>query len=140
MKILVMGGAGFIGNYLVDRLAAEGHQIRVIDNLSSGRLENIAHRRDVEVIIGDLKTPRRPEGGPWRRRRLLLRRKSQSQGKHHKPRHTLQRKLHSHLQPPRSHAEKSHKHGGCLILIMPKSLSLEDLDSASANSQYTDTT
>ena len=57
MKILVTGGAGFIGSHLVDRLVAEGHQIRVIDNLSSGRLENLAHRRDVEVIIGDLKNP-----------------------------------------------------------------------------------
>ncbi len=57
MKILVTGGAGFIGSHLVDRLAAEGHQVRVIDNLSSGRLENLAHRRDAEVIIGDLKNP-----------------------------------------------------------------------------------
>ena len=57
MKILVTGGAGFIGSHLVDRLAAEGHQVRVIDNLSSGRLENLAHRRDVEVVIGDLKNP-----------------------------------------------------------------------------------
>jgi len=55
--ILVTGGAGFIGSHLVDRLAAEGHQVRVIDNLSSGRLENLAHRRDVEVIVGDLKNP-----------------------------------------------------------------------------------
>jgi len=53
----VTGGAGFIGSHLVDRLAAEGHQVRVIDNLSSGRLENLAHRRDVEVIVGDLKNP-----------------------------------------------------------------------------------
>jgi len=53
----VTGGAGFIWSHLVDRLAAEGHQVRVIDNLSSGRLENLAHRRDVEVIIGDLKNP-----------------------------------------------------------------------------------
>ncbi len=57
MKILVTGGAGFIGSHLVDRLAAEGRQVRVIDNLSSGRLENLAHRRDVQVIIGDLKNP-----------------------------------------------------------------------------------
>ena len=55
--ILVTGGAGFIGSHLVDRLAAEGHQVRIIDNLSSGRLENLAHRRDVEVIVGDLKNP-----------------------------------------------------------------------------------
>ena len=51
------GGAGFIGSHLVDRLATEGHQIRIKDNLSNGRLENLAHRRDVEVIIGDLKNP-----------------------------------------------------------------------------------
>ena len=57
MRILATGGAGFIGSHLVDRLVAEGHQVRVIDNLSSGRLENLAHRRDVEVIIGDLKNP-----------------------------------------------------------------------------------
>jgi UDP-glucose 4-epimerase len=57
VKILVTGGAGFIGSHLVDRLAAEGRQVRVIDNLSSGRLENLAHRRDVQVIIGDLKNP-----------------------------------------------------------------------------------
>jgi UDP-glucose 4-epimerase len=57
VKILVTGGAGFIGSHLVDRLAAEGHQVRIIDNLSSGRLENLAHRRDVEVIVGDLKNP-----------------------------------------------------------------------------------
>jgi len=57
VRILVTGGAGFIGSHLVDRLAAEGYQVRVIDNLSSGRLENLAHRRDVEVIIGDLKNP-----------------------------------------------------------------------------------
>jgi UDP-glucose 4-epimerase len=57
VRILVTGGAGFIGSHLVDRLAAEGHRVRVIDNLSSGRLENLAHRRDVEVIVGDLKNP-----------------------------------------------------------------------------------
>jgi Nucleoside-diphosphate-sugar epimerases len=56
VRILVTGGAGFIGSHLVDRLAAEG-EVRVIDNLSNGRLENLAHRRDVEVIVGDLKNP-----------------------------------------------------------------------------------
>jgi len=57
-KVLVTGGAGFIGSHLVDRLVKEGFSVRVIDNLSSGRLENLAqHRGDprVEVIIGDLK-------------------------------------------------------------------------------------
>jgi UDP-glucose 4-epimerase len=58
MPILVTGGAGFIGSHLVDRLVKEGFNVRVIDNLSSGRLENLTQYRDdprVEVIIGDLK-------------------------------------------------------------------------------------
>jgi len=57
---LVTGGAGFIGSHLVDRLVVNGWRVRVVDNLSSGRLENLAHHRgspDVEVIIGDLKDP-----------------------------------------------------------------------------------
>jgi UDP-glucose 4-epimerase len=41
MKILVTGGAGFIGSNLVDRLVDEGHSVVVIDNLSTGKLENI---------------------------------------------------------------------------------------------------
>jgi UDP-glucose 4-epimerase len=58
MKILVTGGAGFIGSHLVDRLIKDGFNIRVIDNLSSGRLENLAQYRNgsrVEVVMRDLK-------------------------------------------------------------------------------------
>ena len=43
MKILITGGAGFIGSHLADRLLAEGHEITVIDDLSTGRFLNIAH-------------------------------------------------------------------------------------------------
>lgn len=41
MKILVTGGAGFIGSHLVDRLIQEGHQIVVVDNLSTGKRSNL---------------------------------------------------------------------------------------------------
>ncbi|WP_447968298.1 SDR family oxidoreductase [Nitrospira sp. M1] len=41
--ILVTGGAGFIGSHLVERLIQDGHQVRVLDNLSTGRRENLDH-------------------------------------------------------------------------------------------------
>ena len=44
MKILVTGGAGFIGSHLVDRLIKEGHNVVVIDNLSTGKKENLKLR------------------------------------------------------------------------------------------------
>lgn len=45
MKALVTGGAGFIGSTLVDRLLAEGHEVDVVDDLSSGNLANLADAR-----------------------------------------------------------------------------------------------
>lgn len=41
MEILVTGGCGFIGSHLVDRLVADGHRVRVLDNLSTGKRENL---------------------------------------------------------------------------------------------------
>src|ERR1039457_4884354 len=45
MRTLVTGGAGFIGSTLVDRLLVEGHEVDVIDDLSTGSLANLAHAR-----------------------------------------------------------------------------------------------
>ncbi len=46
MKILITGGAGFIGSHLAERLLQEGNEVYVIDNLSTGRLENIESFKD----------------------------------------------------------------------------------------------
>jgi len=43
MRILITGGAGFIGSHLCDRLLADGHEVIAMDNLSTGSVENIAH-------------------------------------------------------------------------------------------------
>ena len=50
MKILITGGAGFIGSHLADRLLEQGHEITIIDNLSTGRYSNIAHLEDHERV------------------------------------------------------------------------------------------
>jgi len=46
MRILVTGGAGFIGSHLVDRLVDAGHEVVVLDNFSTGRVRNLSHLRD----------------------------------------------------------------------------------------------
>jgi dTDP-glucose 4,6-dehydratase len=43
MRILITGGAGFIGSHLCDRLLADGHTVIAMDNLSTGNVDNIAH-------------------------------------------------------------------------------------------------
>jgi UDP-glucose 4-epimerase len=42
MRILITGGAGFIGSHLTDRFIADGHQITILDNLATGRKENLS--------------------------------------------------------------------------------------------------
>ena len=42
-KILVTGGAGFVGSHLVDKLMMEGHEVTVLDNFFTGQKKNVAH-------------------------------------------------------------------------------------------------
>ena len=58
MHVVVTGGAGFIGSHLVDLLVGDGHQVTVIDNLSSGRIENIASHLEsgaIELLEQDIR-------------------------------------------------------------------------------------
>ncbi len=54
-KVLVTGGAGFIGSHLCDALVALGATVRILDNLSTGNLDNIQHiKHDIEFIQGSI--------------------------------------------------------------------------------------
>jgi len=54
---LVTGGAGFIGSHLAEELTRRGHQVRVLDNLSTGKRRNLDHVAGVELMEGDLADP-----------------------------------------------------------------------------------
>ena len=57
MKVLITGGSGFIGSHLAETLLEEGHEVAVLDNLSTGRLENIRHLEanpKFSIVIGDI--------------------------------------------------------------------------------------
>jgi nucleoside-diphosphate-sugar epimerase len=51
---LVTGGAGFIGSHLTEELVRRGHQVRVVDNLMTGKRRNLDHVLGVEFLEGDL--------------------------------------------------------------------------------------
>lgn len=57
MKVMVTGGAGFIGGHIANRLIAEGFDVIVFDNFSSGKMENLQDIKDSErlkIIVGDI--------------------------------------------------------------------------------------
>ena len=57
-SVLVTGGAGFIGSHLVDRLVNNDYNVRVLDNLSTGKLSNIQEHVEngrVDFVEGDIK-------------------------------------------------------------------------------------
>lgn len=55
MRVLVTGGAGFIGSHLVDALCDDGHEVRVLDDMSTGRASNLEHRLDkIRLVNGSI--------------------------------------------------------------------------------------
>jgi UDP-glucose 4-epimerase len=56
MKVFITGGAGFIGSHLCDALVAEGKEVTILDNLSTGSKKNIAHLvGKIKVLQGDIR-------------------------------------------------------------------------------------
>src|ERR687884_594928 len=57
MKALVTGGGGFIGSHLAEHLCAQGHEVRVLDNFSTGSRANLASFVDeIELVEGDIQS------------------------------------------------------------------------------------
>jgi UDP-glucose 4-epimerase len=57
MRILVTGGAGFIGSHIATRLVEQGEQVRVLDNFANSARENLDHIiKDIELVEGDLRS------------------------------------------------------------------------------------
>jgi UDP-glucose 4-epimerase len=59
VRILVTGGAGFIGSHLVDHHLAEGHEVVIVDDFSTGSHDNIAHHgtERLRVVVGKVEDP-----------------------------------------------------------------------------------
>jgi len=57
MRVLVTGGGGFIGSHVAERLLREGHDVRVLDNFSSGRRDNLLPLLpEIELVEGDIQS------------------------------------------------------------------------------------
>jgi UDP-glucose 4-epimerase len=54
MRVLITGGAGFIGSHLADRLLGQGHEVLVVDNYATGRRDNLKPQKGLEVIEGTI--------------------------------------------------------------------------------------
>jgi len=54
MKILITGGAGFIGSHLTELLISEGNQVVALDNQSTGSVSNLKSNRDLEIVEGSI--------------------------------------------------------------------------------------
>ena len=64
-RAVITGGAGFLGSHLCERALAEGHQVVCVDNLITGRMENVAHLRQqpgFEFLEHDVSKPYTVEG------------------------------------------------------------------------------
>ena len=56
MRVFITGGAGFIGSHLCDALITQGHQVSILDNMSTGSAANIAHIKEkIEIHQGDIR-------------------------------------------------------------------------------------
>ena len=56
MKILVTGGAGFVGSHLIEDLLSQGHEVTCLDNFSTGKLSNIEScRKNINLVKGDIR-------------------------------------------------------------------------------------
>lgn len=57
MKALITGGAGFIGSHLADKLISTGHKVAILDDLSTGKMENVfqlENNKDFEIVVGSI--------------------------------------------------------------------------------------
>jgi UDP-glucose 4-epimerase len=57
MKVLITGGAGFIGSHLIDRLLATGRHVLVIDNFATGRRDNLTGHENLTLVEGSIADP-----------------------------------------------------------------------------------
>lgn len=57
-SFLVTGGAGFIGSHITQELVQNNHKVRILDNFSTGKMDNLSgFRDDIEILEGDLRNP-----------------------------------------------------------------------------------